>query len=96
MGDMVDESQFAFIQGRSFLGSVALTEEAIAYPRKRHTDGMLIKIDFENAFDTIDWSILIEALRARSISHTFSGWIRECLAFSRATVMINGEGRSET
>lgn len=51
---LVDESQFAFIKGRSSLQSVALAQEIMATYHSKRWEALLWQIDFHNVFDTLD------------------------------------------
>lgn len=73
MGDMVDEINRHLFWTQWH--SVTLAE-AIAFLKDGHADGLLVKINFEKAFDTVDWDFLLDALMARDISHIFVGGSR--------------------
>jgi len=50
----IDLTLFAFIMYRYILGSVALAEEIIANCHYFGDDGILLKLDFEKAYNMVD------------------------------------------
>lgn len=53
VGEMVGNSQATFIKGRSILNSVTVAE-FISHLREDN-EGLLVKVDFNKTFDTLDW-----------------------------------------
>lgn len=94
VGEMVGNTQAAFIKGRSILDSVAVAKEVISYLREKDNDGLVFKVDFKKTFDTLDWGFLMSSLEARGFRVNFRGWIAECLSSSRAATLTNGEPSS--
>jgi hypothetical protein len=44
--------------------------------RVRKKDGIVLKLDFEKAYDKINWDFLFEVLKQRGFSETWCGWLR--------------------
>ena len=65
MGKLVSESHFAFIAERQISDCFLCAAEVLAHNHNSNQPSLLLKIDFEKAFDNIDWSFLIHLLRAR-------------------------------
>lgn len=55
---------------------------------------MFIKLDFTKAFDSINWTFLIEVLQSRGFPPTWISWIESILNTLHSRVVING-GQSE-
>lgn len=91
---MVGASQATFIKRRSILDSVAVAEEVISHLKENDNEGLLLKVDFKKAFDTLDWDFLLDSLRARCFGEGFIGWVKECLQSSRSALLINEETRN--
>lgn len=75
VGEIVGNTQATFIKGRLVLDSVAVAEEVISHLREKDNEGLLVKVDFKNAFDTLDWGFLLSSLEARGFGVKFRGWI---------------------
>lgn len=51
----------------------------------------MIKLDFEKAFDNLDWVFLLNSLKAKGFSPRWFRWVEMCLTSSYAVVLINGK-----
>lgn len=89
---LVDNTQSGFIKNRFILENVALAQEVISVIHNNKSEGIMLKIDFEKAYDKVNWSFLLELLRARGFSSRWIGWISNCLKTSISTVLVNGKG----
>ena len=69
---LVDDSQSAFIKGRCIADNIIATQELLFSLQKQKMLGYAFKVDFAKAFDSLDWSFLLEVLAARGFG---SRWI---------------------
>jgi hypothetical protein len=46
------------MQGRNILGGVAILHETVHELHSKKLNGVLLKIDFEKAYDKVKWSFL--------------------------------------
>ena len=53
---LVGESQSAFVKGRQILNGALVANEVVNWLKKTKSSGVLLKLDFEKAYDTIDWT----------------------------------------
>jgi len=53
-------------------------------------DLLLFKVDFEKAFDSIDWSYLEAVMKKMNFPTLWRKWIRECISTTSAQVLVNG------
>ncbi|KAE8730100.1 hypothetical protein F3Y22_tig00003041pilonHSYRG00846 [Hibiscus syriacus] len=59
----ISPSQFAFILGRQLLDCALLANEGIDYWRKLGRKGVVFKVDFCRAYDSVEWPILFRILK---------------------------------
>lgn len=60
---IIDQSESAFVKGRSLIENVHLAQELLRhYNRKRTSPRCLLKIDLTKAYDSIDWSFIKSVL----------------------------------
>ncbi|XP_022853935.1 uncharacterized protein LOC111375367, partial [Olea europaea var. sylvestris] len=63
LGDIVDQAQTAFIEGRSMMQNIHLAQELLRqYNRKRVASRCLLKIDIRKAYDLVSWDFLKSVL----------------------------------
>ena len=87
---VVSDSQSAFIKGRQILDGVLVANEIVDEARKSRKELLLFKVDFEKAYDSIDWGYLDEVMRKMGFLNLWRKWIKECIGTSTASVLVNG------
>ncbi|CAL5394071.1 unnamed protein product [Camellia sinensis] len=61
--NIVSEAQSAFLGGRNILNGVLIANEIVDWWKKSNKQGVIIKLDFEKAFDTVNEIQLERGLR---------------------------------
>jgi len=64
------QKQSVFIHGRQILDGILIASEIVEDAKCLKKDLLLFKVDFEMAFDSIDWSYL-EAVMKKIIFHPY-------------------------
>jgi hypothetical protein len=59
---IIRPNQMGFVEGRSILDNVFMAQEALAWAEESNQDLVLLLLDFEKAFDRIEWGFLFTAL----------------------------------
>ncbi|PNY11183.1 cysteine-rich receptor-like protein kinase [Trifolium pratense] len=59
-------NQLAFIKGRNLVDSVLVVNEVLEMAKKSRRDCLIFKVDFEKAYDSVDWDFL-EYMLHRSV-----------------------------
>jgi hypothetical protein len=62
---VVQPSQTAFMQGGNILDGVVILHEAVHELHTKKMNGVIIKLDFEKAYDKVKWSFLQQTLRMK-------------------------------
>jgi hypothetical protein len=60
---LISKNQTAFIPGRFILEGVVILHEILHDLRTTKTKGVVVKLDFEKAYDKVHWNFLFEVLR---------------------------------
>lgn len=55
-------AQRAFVKGRQILDAVLIANEVVEEVRKKKVEGLVFKIDFEKAYDHVEWAFLDDIL----------------------------------
>lgn len=92
---MVSDVQSGFISGRNILEGPLIVNELEGWVKRSKSKALLFKIDFEKAFDTINWNFVDGVLGYMNFSRRWRMWIRGILASARASVLINGSPSKE-
>ncbi|GJZ51298.1 putative RNA-directed DNA polymerase, eukaryota, reverse transcriptase zinc-binding domain protein [Tanacetum coccineum] len=90
IGKLISPEQSAFILGRKVLDGPLMLSELIDWYKKKNKKLLILKVDFEKAFDSVSWSYLDYVLNHFGFSETWRSWIRTCLQSARTLVLVNG------
>ncbi|XP_020681367.1 uncharacterized protein LOC110098784 [Dendrobium catenatum] len=89
---MVYEEQAAFIPGRSISVHCLLAQEIFhKFKLSNNRNGLMaLKLDMEQAYDSMGWSTLHQVLKWYGIPTLFSNLLMECVVDVRFSIIING------
>ncbi|GJW80269.1 putative RNA-directed DNA polymerase, eukaryota, reverse transcriptase zinc-binding domain protein [Tanacetum coccineum] len=92
---IVSKEQSAFIVGRQILDGLIILSEIIEWHKKRKKQLLIFKVNFEKAFDSINWNYLDHILDSLRFGLKWRSWIKTFLSSSRASILVNGSPTSE-
>ena len=87
---LVGEAQTAFIKGRHILDGALISSEVVGWLKKHKRSGVLLKLDFQKAYDIIEWDSLDVVLQEMGFGHKWRGWIKACLTTATISILFNG------
>ncbi|KAL0290978.1 UNVERIFIED_CONTAM: hypothetical protein Sradi_7037500 [Sesamum radiatum] len=88
---MIDNSQTAFVPGRSITDNILLAQELLAgYNQMRLPNRCTLKVDIQKAYDSVEWDFLLEVLRLFNFPNQFIVLIDQCISTASFSVSING------
>jgi hypothetical protein len=79
------------VEGRSILDNVFIAQESLSWAEESNQDLVLLLLDFEKAFDRIEWGFLFGALEKLGFGSTWIRWIRALYKGVTSSVRMNGE-----
>ncbi|GJX54257.1 putative RNA-directed DNA polymerase, eukaryota, reverse transcriptase zinc-binding domain protein [Tanacetum coccineum] len=85
----------AYIKGRQIIDGPLMVGEIIAWAKKYKKRVMFLKVDFEKAFDSLNWLFLFCVLEQMGFSSKWRTWIHSCLDSAFASVLVNGSPTKE-
>ncbi|GAU33774.1 hypothetical protein TSUD_393360 [Trifolium subterraneum] len=95
IGRVISESQTAFVKDRQILDGILIANEAVDEARKSKKELLLFKVDFEKAYDSVDWGYLDAVMGRMSFPVLWRKWIKECVCTATASVLVNGSPTDE-
>jgi len=78
VADLIGETQTAFVSGRQILDGALIANE-----------GVLLKLDFQKAYDTINLESLDMVLKEMGFASKWRQWVRGCTATASISILIN-------
>ena len=87
---IIHANQNAFVEGRSIFDALRTIDDVVDYTQRNCLPGILIAIDFEKAFDTLEFNFLIRTLHKFKFGPSFIHWIRILYKDVSSAVMNNG------
>ena len=67
-----------------------MANEVVDEARKCKKELILFKVDFEKAYDSIDWNYLNEVMLKMGFPTLWRKWIKECVGTATTSVLVNG------
>ncbi|XP_028094579.1 uncharacterized protein LOC114294649 [Camellia sinensis] len=74
--EVIGDPQSAFLGGRSILDGVFIANEIVDGWKKSKKKGLVIKLDFEKAYDLINWKFLFSMLANFGFGSEWISWMR--------------------
>ena len=74
---------------------MVIVKEIVHGMHRREVEGLILKIDFEKAFDSVKWSFLFEVLQEFGFGKKWKSWLEAIFKSARLSVLINGSPSKE-
>ena len=87
--ELINEDQTGFKSGRYIGDNLRLIYDMIAYLKENNLPGLLLNIDFEKAFDSVDWKFMFKVLKAFSFKKDIYRWIETFYTNIKSAVIVN-------
>ena len=89
MSRIINVSQSVFIKGRNIMDGVMALHEVLHDTKSKKRDGLILKLDFEKAYDKISWEFLSDYLRHRVFCEDWCKWIKVVVTSGTLSVKVN-------
>jgi len=88
---LISPYQTAFIRGRNILEGVVIVQEVLHELRITKKPRVILKLDFEKAYDKVSWPFLEEVMRRKGLDELWIHWINCAVKGGRVCIDLNGE-----
>ncbi|KAI3771839.1 hypothetical protein L6452_03008 [Arctium lappa] len=95
LGGIIGDTQTTFIKGRLVLDGVLIANEVVEYTRKAKKKALVFKVDFDKAYDSVEWEFLLHAMSEMGFGTKWCKWVKACLISSTISVLVNGSPTKE-
>jgi exonuclease III len=90
MPDIIHKDQSAYVKNRLIGHNIRIVDDIIDYCTLSDTDGLLLLLDFEKAFDSISWEFLLYSLKEFGFGPNFIRWIKLLYTDIQSHATVNG------
>ena len=88
--NIIHYSQTAYVKDRSIWEGLRLIDDILLFTKENNIPGILLTIDFEKAFDSVEWNFLFRVLESLNFGDTLIRWIKTLYKNSSSCVMNRG------
>ena len=88
--NIIHSDQCAYVKDRLISDAIRTIDDIMWYTRSRGIEGMLVAIDFEKAFDSVDLKFLMRVLEVFNFGPGFIQWIKTFYNGAKSCVINNG------
>uniref|UniRef100_A0A8I6XWR9 Reverse transcriptase domain-containing protein n=1 Tax=Hordeum vulgare subsp. vulgare TaxID=112509 RepID=A0A8I6XWR9_HORVV len=83
--------QNAFIKNRDIMDGIMSLHEILHHTYAKNKKGIVLKLDFEKAYDKVNWEFLLDCHSKRNFDPRWIDWIRRILVGGTISVKLNDE-----
>jgi len=95
MNEIISHSESAFLKGRNLVDGVLVVNELVDYAKKWKKEWLIFKVDFEKAYDSVDWGFLEYVMGRVGMCDKRVAWMKACFFGGSMFVLVNGSPTEE-
>ncbi|KAJ0941986.1 putative RNA-directed DNA polymerase [Helianthus annuus] len=92
---LISEEQTAFLSNRSILDGPIILNEVVSWLKKTKRKGMILKVDIEKAYDSLNWDFLRSVMCQMGFPIKWVDWVMATVTTAKASVLVNGSPTQE-
>ncbi|KAJ0837904.1 putative RNA-directed DNA polymerase [Helianthus annuus] len=87
---VISDSQSAFLKGRFILDGPLIVNELISWIKKKKSKAFILKIDFDKAYDNVNWNFVVDILHHMGFHNKWCSWVSGILKSANSSMLVNG------
>ena len=95
LAPLISVNQSAFLADRSIMDGPLIVNELVEWWKKSKSKAFLFKVDFNKAYDNVNWAFLMSIMTQMGFPARWCNWIYSSLASAKASVLVNGSTTEE-
>ena len=72
-----------------------IANEVVDWWKRSGQSGLILKLDFEKAYDSVNWDCLLSMMSRFGFGARWKKWIQECVCTPKVSVLVNGSPMAE-
>jgi len=88
---LILQTQAAFLKGRNIMNGVLALHEILHDTKMSKMVGVVLKLDFEKAYDKVNWAFLFDCLKNWGFNDKWCLWINKVVTRGTVCVKINDQ-----
>jgi hypothetical protein len=87
---IISPEQTSYIKGRYIGENVRLLMDIMEYVKSKNIPGVVLFLDFQKAFDSLNWNFIFKCLKKFGFKDEFCHWVKVIYSDAKAYVKVNG------
>lgn len=90
IGSLIHHDQSGYIKGRYIGQNSRAIMDIYEYCEKLNLPGVILSLDFQKAFDRLEWNFMFQILEKYNFGHNFIRWIK--ILYNDPSIIIKNNG----
>jgi hypothetical protein len=90
---VINLTQTTFMRGRNILEGVIILHESIHKMHRKDLSGIILKIDFQKAYNKVKCPFLLQTLQTYGFSTKWISWVKTFILVGSVAINVNNDIR---
>nr|AAM08546.1 Putative retroelement [Oryza sativa Japonica Group]AAP53436.1 retrotransposon protein, putative, unclassified [Oryza sativa Japonica Group] len=88
---IISKNQTAFLKNRFIMEGIVILHELLNSLHTKKSSGILFKVDFEKAYDMVDWGFIYRILHSKGFPDQWCDWVMKVVRGGKVAIKVNDE-----